>query len=259
MAGLSAQEELLLLKKRARRRLVGAVVLVLIATVVLWKVLGRGAEQPMRPESVLVVGVASGAAQSAAPAAPVVSSAPKEASRPEATALPESLSTMSQPVAPDLKARAEGSAPQNAVPSHKSAGGEASAPAHKRAADASAAHAKPAHAKTPPAAAKPHKAVDPAAILEGRAEGGDAAPVAKPADGGGKFVIQLAALSDSAKADALKARLADLGVDARFSRVQTSKGAVTRVRVGPFASRAEANAVLKKLAHAGVSGIVVGQ
>ncbi|MBV8048297.1 MAG: SPOR domain-containing protein, partial [Paludibacterium sp.] len=107
MAGLSAQEELLLLKKRARRRLVGAVVLVLIATVVLWKVLGRVQEQPMRPESVLVVGVASGAAQ-AAPAAPVVSSAPKEASHPDVTALPESLSTVAEPVTPALKPGAAG-------------------------------------------------------------------------------------------------------------------------------------------------------
>jgi DedD protein len=257
MAGLSAQEELLLLKKRARRRLVGAVVLVLIATTVLWKVLGRVQEQPMRPESVLVVGVASGAAQSApTPAAPPAAAAiagaesPKEASRPDATALPESLSTLSQPVQPALKARAEGSAP-HAVRS------EASAPAHKRKLDASAVHAK--QAKSAGGTVKSHKEVDPAAILEGRADGADSAsPIAPPASSG-KFVIQLAALSDPAKADALKAKLAELGVDARFSKVQTSKGPATRVRVGPFGSRADANAVLKKLAHAGVSGIVVGQ
>ncbi|MBV8046105.1 MAG: SPOR domain-containing protein, partial [Paludibacterium sp.] len=140
----------------------------------------------------------------------------------------------------------------------RQAAAEASQPVHKHAQESSAPHAKPAKPK-PPAIAKPHKTVDPAAILEGRADGADTAPAAAKPAADGKFVIQLAALSDPVKADALKAKLAELGVDARFSKVQTSKGAATRVRVGPFASRADANAVLKKLAHAGVSGIVVGQ
>ncbi|BEV71264.1 hypothetical protein THUN1379_07460 [Paludibacterium sp. THUN1379] len=258
MAGLSAQEELLLMKKRARRRLVGAIVLVLIATVVLWKVLGRVQDQPMRPESVLVVGVASGGTQTApgakAPAARAAASAPQDASRPEATALPESLSTLSEPVNPAVAARSDGSAPHVTAAAR---GKEASAAVHRKPAEASAAHGKPARPKTPDA--KPHKAVDPAAILEGRADGADSVAAAKPSADGSKYVIQLAALSDPAKADALKAKLAGLGVDARFSKVQTSKGPATRVRVGPFASRSEANAVLRKLANAGVSGIVVGQ
>jgi DedD protein len=48
-----------------------------------------------------------------------------------------------------------------------------------------------------------------------------------------------------------------MGVEARFSKVETSKGAATRVRVGPFAREADAQAVLKKLARAGVSGIII--
>jgi len=257
MAGLSAQEELILLRKRARRRLVGAVVLVLVATLVLWKVVGRVPEQPMRPESVLVVGVASAPVPAkTAASAPRAASAPSSASQPQTTALPESLSTLSQPVPAQDLAHAEGSA---AV--HKRPPADASAPTHHKndskaakpkADNATAAAATPAKPKS-----KAKKQADPAAILEGRADSADTTPDAA-ATTSHKFVIQLAALSDPAKADALRGKLSDLGVQARFSKVQTSKGDVTRVRVGPFASRDAANAVLRKLANAGVSGIIMG-
>ena len=127
---------------------------------------------------------------------------------------------------------------------------------------------KPAKAEKP--AQPKHKQPDPAAILAGHF---DDEPTNKPTTvkkseskpekvdnvGNGKSVIQLAALSDPAKADALKSKLSALGVSAHFSKVQTSKGEVTRVRVGPFASRAEAEAALRKLSQAGVSGIVVSK
>jgi DedD protein len=252
MAGLSAQEELILLRKRARRRLVGAVVLVLVATLILWKVVGRVPEQQMRPESVLVVGVASAPVQAGAhPAsAPLVASAPAEASVADATALPESLSTLSKPVAP-------------ARPEHTDGSAAAAHPA--TAAPAPAAHPAPAVAPAPardkkpepqPARPAPHKKPDPAAILEGHFDSVDApAPVTARHE---RYLIQLAALSDPAKADALRSRLSGLGVQASFSKVKTSKGQVTRVRVGPFSSREEANVVLRKLARAGESGIIVG-
>lgn len=262
MAGLSAQEELIVLRKRARRRLVGAVVLVCVATTVLWKVVGRVQEQPMKPESVLVVGVTASGAQAKPAAAPasasLVASAPADASA-DTTVLPESLSTVNKPVAPQARAEA------SAAAAHRERPTQASAPAARHKADVRAhdnAQPKPAtRADAPPAErkAKPkpgHKAPDPAAILEGRSDGADA-PDQPAASDGGRSVIQLAALSDPAKADALRAKLSQLGVDAHFSKVQTSKGTATRVRVGPFASKQEAATVLKKLSRAGVSGIIV--
>jgi len=143
------------------------------------------------------------------------------------------------------------------------------------------AEAKPlvAHAEKPPKAdskplSKPEqpkrKQADPAAILAGHfdEEPAPSSAATKKSESrsekvdnvaGGKAVIQLAALSDPAKADALKSKLSGLGVSAHFSKVQTSKGEVTRVRVGPFASRAEAEAALHKLSQAGVSGIIVNK
>jgi DedD protein len=260
MAGLSAQEELILLRKRARRRLVGAVVLVSLATIVLWKVVGRVPDQPMKPESVLVVGESSGtvsvapgsehpaSASGTVHAAPLAVRAP-EASKPETTALPESLSTVAQPVKslpqPALHA-AKPPVEASAVVRHH-AGSDASAPRARHKPDAVVA----ADAVAP---VKPHKkAVDPAAILEGRADDAAKAPVASD----GKMMIQLAALTDPAQVSALHSKLEAAGVSARFTKVQTSKGEATRVRVGPFASRAEANTALMKLSRVGVSGIIV--
>jgi len=128
------------------------------------------------------------------------------------------------------------------------------------------AETKPVAKETKPREEK--KAADPMAILEGRETHAEPAKPpkeqrsteteAKPADGGKKFNIQLAALSDPQKVDALRDRLAAAGVAARFSKVQTSKGEVTRVRVGPFKSREEADAAMRRLSKAGVTGIVVG-
>ncbi|MCS3803988.1 DedD protein [Chromobacterium alkanivorans] len=271
---LSTHEELILLRKRARRRLVGAVVLVTVATVVLWNVVGRLPEQQMKPESIEVLGAgasAPAANHAEAPAGTVPppaqpASAPSAASsalaeaapatKPGATELAANLSTMTpampaaQP-APALKpepkpeARPEPKAEAKPKPEHK--------PEPKP--------AKPKHKKPEiKLDEKPARKPDPAAILEGRFDSLDK-PAAKKeepaAKAEGKSVIQLAALSDPEKADALKSKLSSIGVAAHFSKVQTSKGEVTRVRVGPFNSRAEAQATLQKLAKAGVNGIIV--
>lgn len=69
------------------------------------------------------------------------------------------------------------------------------------------------------------------------------------------FVVQLAALSDSAKAQALKARAAEAGLPAYMDKA----GALTRVRVGPYASREAAVAAAVKLAENGMSGQVLAK
>ena len=82
-----------------------------------------------------------------------------------------------------------------------------------------------------------------------------ATPVAqaKPAAAGETFVVQLAALSDSAKADSLKARAVQAGLPAYTDTV----GKLTRVRVGPYASRQAAVAAAVRLAENGMNGQVL--
>ncbi|UTH73247.1 SPOR domain-containing protein [Chromobacterium sp. IIBBL 290-4] len=248
---LSSHDELILLRKRARRRLVGAVVLVSIATVVLWNVVGHLPEQQMKPESIEIMGAASAPASAAsAPAAAhhaasqVVAAAPVASA--QTTDLPANLSSITEP---------QDTAPAS-KPAPQAAAAQPKAEQPKPAKQEPKAEAKPEPKPKAKPESRPHQP-DPAAILEGRADA-EHRP-AKTEQGHGKSVVQLAALSDPAKVDALRGKLASIGVSAHFSKVETSKGEVTRVRVGPFHSQAEAQQALQKLARAGITGIIINK
>ncbi|MEW6119459.1 MAG: SPOR domain-containing protein [Pseudomonadota bacterium] len=79
-------------------------------------------------------------------------------------------------------------------------------------------------------------------------------PAAKPA-AETAFVVQLAALSDAGKARALAARASQAGLPAYTDVV----GKLTRVRLGPYATREAAVAAAVKLAENGMSGQVVAK
>ncbi|HWW72835.1 MAG TPA: SPOR domain-containing protein, partial [Duganella sp.] len=96
----------------------------------------------------------------------------------------------------------------------------------------------------------PDKAAEDAralAILEGK---GAAKPAA--AESGQKFVLQVAALSDQGKVDELRKRLKDAGISS-FTQ-KTPSGEITRVRVGPFSNKEEAEKVRAKLSGMGLNG-----
>jgi len=264
--GLSSHEQLIQLRKRARRRLVGAIALVLVATTVLWNVVGHVPDQKLKPQSINIVELNSSApagepsAKAASQAAAVAVAAATGAAQ---TELPAALSEeSSQTAAPATPATPVATAkPEPAAPSTKV---EEKKPEPVKQAEAP--KLKPQPEEKLRAEEKPKaKKTDPAAILEGRVDSEDAPkPKAertadesvKPSNG--KVMIQLAALSDPDKVDALRSKLANIGgMSAHFSKVQTSKGEVTRVRVGPFSSASEAQSVLSRLAKAGITGIVV--
>jgi len=127
-------------------------------------------------------------------------------------------------------------------------------------APASAAQTRPA-ASTPPAAAptvaaaaEPKPEPKPAA----RAEPAPAAAPAAPAASGVGFAVQLGAFGKPADANALRDRMRAAGFSAFVEQVRTDKGVLNRVRVGPVASRNEADQLKAQLAaRAGQSGIVV--
>ena len=83
------------------------------------------------------------------------------------------------------------------------------------------------------------------------------APAAKSAHG--EFVVQLAAFSDDKGANALANRLKRGGHPAFTEPVTTARGTLWRVRVGPYASRDDANAARDKLKREGQSGIVAAR
>ena len=111
---------------------------------------------------------------------------------------------------------------------------------------------KPAPATTPPAAvAKPvvaaPKAATPAVTTT--------AP--KPAASNVGFAVQLGAFSQAADANALRDKLRAGGFNAFVQQVKTDKGTLNRVRVGPVANRADAEALKSQVAaKSGIQGMV---
>jgi cell division septation protein DedD len=83
------------------------------------------------------------------------------------------------------------------------------------------------------------------------------APAPTPAASGTGFAVQVGAFGNATEAGKLRDRLRAAGFTAFTETVNSDKGALTRVRVGPVLSRAEADQLRAQLsAKAGVSGIV---
>lgn len=127
---------------------------------------------------------------------------------------------------------------------------DARADTERKLAETRAAEAKAAEAR---AAAKP--ATESKASQDARAlailEGKSAKPAAA-ADSGQKFVLQVAALSDQSKVNELRERLKQAGISSYTQKAPS--GDVTRVRVGPFSSKEEAEKVRAKLQGMGLGG-----
>lgn len=80
---------------------------------------------------------------------------------------------------------------------------------------------------------------------------------AKPAASGTGFAVQLAAFSKPADATALRDKLRAAGFSAFTEVVNTDKGSLTRVRVGPVLNRAEADQLKAQVkSKVGLDGIV---
>ncbi|MEY4491253.1 MAG: hypothetical protein RLY41_1059, partial [Pseudomonadota bacterium] len=72
----------------------------------------------------------------------------------------------------------------------------------------------------------------------------------KPADTkdtGTRFVVQIGAFNDEAKVREVRAKVEKEGIRTYTNIAQTKEGARTRVRVGPFTSRDEADKVARKI------------
>ncbi len=84
-----------------------------------------------------------------------------------------------------------------------------------------------------------------------------AARTSTPAASGTGFAVQLGAFGSAAEADKLRDRARGAGFSAFVEQVRTDKGVLNRVRVGPVASRDQADQLKAQVASKlGVSGIV---
>ena len=72
-----------------------------------------------------------------------------------------------------------------------------------------------------------------------------------------RFVIQVAALATKEKVDELRNRLKNAGIRTYTQKVATASGDRTRIRVGPFASKEEAEKVRARIIKLGLNGVLV--
>jgi DedD protein len=249
------------LRRKARRRLVGAVVLALAAAVAL-PLLLENEPKPLGDEvSIQIPPVDSGKfVNPLSPAAPDTKGKEDKSPPPaanvqppaaaDASARPDSAKTepgKTEPAKSEPTKSESGSAPVKVEPTKKepSTGGSrdngAPAMAPKTSENASA---PPQPANLAPSS---DRTENPAPVAEAKSS------AARPQGG---FVVQVAAFSDRYGARSLVAKLKKVGFPGYTETVETDKGTLHRVRVGPYPSREVADAARAKLKAAGYSGVV---
>lgn len=94
------------------------------------------------------------------------------------------------------------------------------------------------------------------ALLEGR-DAPVAAPKMDAAPSGERFIVQIGAFADTAKAQEVRHKVERSGMKTYTHVADTKEGKRTRVRVGPFATRAEADRAAEKLRGLGLAPAVL--
>jgi len=219
-ASASSAESVEVVRKRARHRLIGASILVLIA------VLGFPLIFDSQPRPVPVdIAIEIPSRSTVKPGTPIVSPAPPPVAT--APAVPAS-------VAPAVPAASTQSAVPSPVPAQASLQAQ-----EEIVPKSSAAASVPSSADVPGPAPKAQASRTPAA------PGGKQESAAAP--GSSRVVVQVGAYADPAKARETRQKLEKAGLKTYTQVVETKDGQRTRVRVGPYSSREEAEQVAAKI------------
>jgi DedD protein len=114
----------------------------------------------------------------------------------------------------------------------------------------------------PAAAPQPARPTKPAPVMAKAAPEKDpprdaSAREAAAKEAPGRYVVQVGAFSDSAAARETRQKVEKLGLKTYTQVAETAQGNRIRVRVGPFASREEADRVQAKLKAAGAPAVVL--
>lgn len=236
-------------RTRARRRLIGAAVLV-IAGVIGFPILFESQPRPVPVDIPIEIPRKEGAPPLAMPAArqqPPVAAA-------SAAPAPQGMITETEadagrevtkpaPAAPVVSKPALAAAKPNVPASHVATPKPATPPPTNTAkADADRAAAL--------LAGRPVAKVEPAAPKA-------ATPASTAASGPGRFIVQAGAFIDAAAARDTRVKLERLGLKTYTQVADTPAGPRVRVRLGPFASRADADKALAKAKAAGLAAVVV--
>lgn len=235
MATNQISEQEIQFRKRARRRLVGAIALVLLMVTVLPMVLDdREVKTPRQDISITIPSQDGGNFTSRI--VPVVPQAAPPVMPPAANVQLVSPLEKSKPVAePVQKAAPVEAKPETSPPAPVTKPQQATAkpvePLVKPA--ESVASIKPVPPKQQPIVAE------------------------KAASKKGGFSVQIGVFTESPKLKQLEGKLAAQGFHPAREKLDTPKGAKIRLRIGPFATRADAELALGKLKSADVAGMIV--
>lgn len=97
------------------------------------------------------------------------------------------------------------------------------------------------------------------ALLEGRQPEAVRVETARAPEAGGRFALQIGAFSEGGSARDARQKVERLGLRSYTQEIETAEGRRIRVRVGPFASRAEADQAAAKLRAAGLPAAMLSQ
>ena len=216
-------------KKRARRRLIGATALVLAAVIGL-PMIFDSEPRPISQDINIQIPPRD--------KAPAMNASPMP--------LPPTQAT--QPEAPPPEAQ------KPEAPKQTAADAASSSP--------SASDAKP-EPRHPSSAALAAEKAATVAVGEKRVDSLVDKPVAAPADTAktadkdrGRYIVQVAAVSNKAKVDELLQKLKRGGIEGYWQKITTKEGDRFRVRVGPFSSRDEAEKMSKRIDKLGLHGTI---
>ncbi|MEJ8857335.1 SPOR domain-containing protein [Variovorax robiniae] len=287
VAGAVPAESVETMRRRARHRLLGAAVLVLLGVVgfpllfdtqprpvavdIPIEIPDRNKVKPLplpavpapttsatpgKDASTRVAAVAPGGGMiteaadgtEIAPSKPVADAAPKPEAKPEAKAKPEPKPEAKPEAKPEVK-KAE--VKPEAKPEVKKPEAKPEAKPKTETKEAKA-DAKPEPKK--PAGDDEARA---RALLDGRSADTSAAKPASAADEAGRFVVQVGAFADADKAREVRQKLERAGLKTYTHVAKTAEGDRTRVRVGPFATRADADKAAARVKGLALSASVL--
>jgi DedD protein len=244
-------------RRRAKHRLIGAVALVAVAVVV-FPLLFESKPRPLPMDLPIEIPRKEGAAPlslpparvaeapgATAPAASPASAPPPAEAKPEgmpepkAQAKAEPKGDAKAPTAPDVKAEPKPDLAAKAEPKVDT---------------------KPAAKVEQKAELKVDAKTDDAARAKALLEGRTPAPPMTPAAPGkeeakeatGRFVVQAGAYTDAAKVREVRQKIEKAGFKTFTQVVKSAEGERTRVRIGPYPTRAEADKAAAKLKELGV-------
>ncbi len=206
-ASKTAPESVEVVRKRARQRLIGSAVLVLLG-VIGFPLLFETQPRPVAVDIPIEI-PSRAAVKPGSPIPPVLRNGQAEAAQPAVAAMAAGTAAPSEPVPPAASLQDK----------------EALVEAKPKAAESAPAKAAP--EATPAAAPAPASA---------SAVAGEA-----------RVIVQVGAFTDEARVREARAKLEKAGLKTYTQVAETKEGKRIRVRVGPFASKAEAEKVVAKI------------